>query len=439
MISFPASGPDADKVETQFLGARDLVPVHKFADFHANTLPGLVVEHGGLVVDDLRGVSPIAFVASGGASITYIPSERGIDLEPGCKKAKTLVELDGMDFSDFVNEVHTAGGLAMGGKLHFERGALPDLQRWEPALRALYHGRPIWTASEAAKIVDDKGQAIDFTKTFTPEDSDTEMAQHLATAGFLHVRGVFGQKDLESLGAEVNRVRDAIEPGTGEAWWSTTTSGEQVVTRINYLDRWSERIKAACFDARVQRFGKLLDADFRVCDDRLDGPMVFVKNSNVAQGLGNLNWHQDDGLGGHPVMCPLIQVGVQLDSANPENGQLWVLAGSHRYSNHPMLWGDEDGQPVVKIETEPGDVTVHFGDILHTTPPPTGENAGRRVLYFKFAMPKTFEAIPAGAHYNDLLFKHGAGGRVATRAATWSDDDTQEGFEVARFEDRDVD
>ncbi|HIG72145.1 MAG TPA: hypothetical protein EYG46_10855 [Myxococcales bacterium] len=61
------------------------------------------------------------------------------------------------------------------------------------------------------------------------------------------------------------------------------------------------------------------------------------------------------------------------------------------------------------------------------------------MLYFKFAMPKTFEAIPAGAHYNDLLFKQGAGGRVATRADTWSDDDTPEGFQVARFEDRDED
>ena len=99
--------------------------------------------------------------------------------------------------------------------------------------------------------------------------------------------------------------------------------------------------------------------------------MAFIKNSNVVQGLGDLQWHQDDGLGGHPIMCPLMQVGVQLDPANAENGQLWVLAGSQHYTNHPMAWGDEDGAPVVRLVTEPGDVTVHYGDIFHTTPPPT--------------------------------------------------------------------
>jgi hypothetical protein len=51
--------------------------------------------------------------------------------------------------------------------------------------------------------------------------------------------------------------------------------------------------------------------------------------------------------------------------------------------------------------------------------------SGRRALYYKFAEPKTFDAIPAGAHYNDLLFKAGAGGRVATRAETWEVDDSQ--------------
>jgi hypothetical protein len=41
--------------------------------------------------------------------------------------------------------------------------------------------------------------------------------------------------------------------------------------------------------------------------------------------------------------------------------------------------------------------------------------------------------IPAGAHYNDVLFKAGAEGRVATRADTWSEDDTQEAMESKIF------
>ena len=75
--------------------------------------------------------------------------------------------------------------------------------------------------------------------------------------------------------------------------------------------------------------------------------------------------------------------------------------------------------PVVALETEPGDLTLHYGDTMHTTPPPLSDDAGRRVLYYKFAEPKTFEWIPAGCHYNDVLFRPDASGRVSTRATSW--------------------
>jgi hypothetical protein len=155
----------------------------------------------------------------------------------------------------------------------------------------------------------------------------------------------------------------------------------------------------------------------RVCNDRLDGPMVFLKHSNVVKGNGDLGWHVDDGIGGHPVMCPLIQAGIQLDHASAANGQLLLLAGSHRCTKHWYAWGDEAGLPVVALETEPGDLTVHFGDAMHTTPPPTADGAGRRALYFKFAEQKTFDWIPAGCHYNDALFRADASGASASRAA----------------------
>jgi hypothetical protein len=415
----------------EFTGAREHFPRHDFVAFHETRLPELIESHGGLVVDDVAALEPISLQVDE-ASFVYSPAPRGVRVRPGSGPG-AAVRLGAEAFSDFVNEIHSVSGLAMGGKLSFERGQLADLHRWEPALRALYSGRPIWTPAAAADLVDSIGDPLDLLQTFGPEDEDEAMLAFLRTAGFLHVRGVFAPEEVDVLGAELERVRAALEPGKGDCWWSTTSAGEQVVTRINYLDRWSARLADCGFDERVQRLGRLVGDELRVCSDRLDGPMAFVKNSNVAQGLGDLQWHQDDGLGGHPVMCPLMQVGVQLDHANAENGQLWVLAGSHRYSNHPLAWGEEGDGPVARIVTEPGDVTVHYGDLYHTTPPPTGPNAGRRVLYFKFAPPQTFEIIPAGAHYNDVLFKAGAQGRVATRAETWSEDDSQEEMESRIF------
>lgn len=433
MTTAETAGPD--RPGDPFSGARRLLPHHDFVPFHETELPKRIASHGHLIGRDLDGVGALCFATPEGDAFTYHPAPGRIDVAPGDDPAATRLELGRQAFSDFVNEILTASGLAATQQLQFARGGIEDLQRWEPALRVLFQGRPIWTPDAARELVDEHGQTLNLQRCFRPSDSDAEMAAFLERAGFLHVRGVFPADEIAALAAELEKVRASLEPGTGNAWWSTTRSGEQVVTRINYLDRGSEALRLACFDPRVQRFGRLLGNDFRVCDDRLDGPMAFIKNSQVVQGLGDLNWHQDDGLGGHPIMCPLMQVGVQLDPANAENGQLYVLAGSHRHTNHPMSWGEESGKPVVRIVTEPGDVTVHFGDIFHTTPPPTGENAGRRVLYFKFAMPKTFEAIAAGTHYNDLLFNPDAGGRVAVRSDTWSEDDTQEGFQSASLDD----
>jgi hypothetical protein len=224
---------------------------------------------------------------------------------------------------------------------------------------------------------------------------------------------------VERYSAEVEHARANTRPGDPFSWWSVNADGDEVVTRINYLGRHSRVLQELSHDPRLLRFARLAGPHMRVCDDRLDGPMVFIKHSNVVKGNGDLNWHVDDGIGGHPVMCPLIQTGIQLDHANPANGQLLVVAGSHRYTKHWIAWGEERDLPAVALETEPGDLTVHYGDTMHTTPPPTADGAGRRALYYKFAEPKTFEWIPADCHYNDALFRSDPEGRVASRATTW--------------------
>ena len=148
--------------------------------------------------------------------------------------------------------------------------------------------------------------------------------------------------------------------------------------------------------------------------------MVFLKHSNVVKGNGDLNWHVDDGIGGHPVMCPLIQTGIQLDHATAANGRLLVLAGSHRYTKHWNAWGEETDLPAVALDTEPGDLTVHYGDTCtrRHRPPRTGRSPG---AHLQVRRAKTFEWVPAGCHYNDALFRAEPKGRVASRATTWDD------------------
>lgn len=388
---------------------------YRFEEFHLVTLPELSERSGPLVVDDLRDAGPLAFRV-GDDAFTWHPTERGVEAVPGSAEASTVVDLSEATFSEHLHELLTASGAVRTGRARVTFGELTGWQRWEPAIQSLMSGRPIYSSAVWDTLVDADGARLDLGRSFAPDDDPEEMRHFFAVAGYLHLRGVFSPAEIDRWSAEVEHVRVLTTPGDPWSWWSVDAAGNEVVTRINYLGRHSDELQGLSFDERLTTYARLADDELRVCDDRLDGPMVFIKNSNIVKGNGDLGWHVDDGIGGHPVMCPLIQAGIQLDQANAANGQLLVLAGSHRYAKHWYEWGSESDLPVVAFDTEPGDLTLHYGDAMHTTPPPTADHAGRRALYYKFALPKTFDAIPAGCHYNDALFRPDADGRLANRA-----------------------
>jgi hypothetical protein len=400
--------------------ARSFEP-YSFVDFHHARLPALVGRNGPLVRSDLRGVPSLAFRTDADTAFTWVASDEGVQVVGGDAGAATVVALSEQTFSEFIHELLTAAGAVMTGRAELARGELSGWQRWEPAIRSLCSGREIYSAAVWSTLIDRSGKPLDLRRSFSAEDEIEGMLHFFETAGYLHIKGVLSRAEVDHYGTEVERVRAATTPGDPFSWWSVNGAGREVVTRINYLGRHSSALQGLSHDPRLLRFARVAGPDMRVCDDRLDGPMVFIKNANVVKGQGDLGWHVDDGLGGHPVMCPLVQVGIQLDYANAANGQLIVLAGSHRYTKHWIAWGEEGLLPAVALETEPGDITVHYGDTMHTTPPPEAADAGRRALYYKFAEPKTFAWVPAKCHYNDALFRTDSEGRVASRAAAGGD------------------
>jgi len=200
-------------------------------------------------------------------------------------------------------------------------------------------------------------------------DDDLDDLRHFfATAGYLHIKNVFSDEEVTLYSNAIEEARLQTHPADGFSWWSVNRDGQEMVTRINHLERFSSIFDELACDPRLARFACLVDKDLLPCRDRLDGPMVFIKNPGVVKRNGDLRWHTDDGSGGHSVMCPLVQAGVQLEHANAENGQILVLAASHRYTKHWIHWGGEGDFPVVPINTEPGDLTLHYGDTMHTTP-----------------------------------------------------------------------
>jgi hypothetical protein len=375
-----------------------------FDEFHRTKVPALLAGgNGKLAAGSVRDA--IAFRIPDGRAYTFEPVEGDIAVRPGDEGARAVVELDEAAWSDFVQEAHTSFGLLYAGALRFVRGDFGDLDRWEPALRAIFAGRPLY---DPTAVVD-----VELARTFTLDDDPALMGDFLRTTGFLHVRGVFQPEEIATVSDEVERLRRRATPDDRRSWWAKDADGTDVCCRLIYTSLESASLGRLAGAERLHQLATLAGHPLIPVVDRLDGVSVVIKHPAVVEGLSDLPWHRDCGLGGHPVLCPALNMGVQLDRADADNGQLHFLAGSHLSSGAPPAPGDES-LPVLAVETEPGDVTVHFGHVFHAAPPPLSPTAGRRALYVGFVPPELFEVIGPGQGYNDVLFTEQPDGHVAS-------------------------
>jgi hypothetical protein len=366
-----------------------------FDRFHAETLPArIAVGNGRLAGSDVADAPPLA-LRVGDAAYTYVPADGSVEVRAGDADAATVVDLDAAAFSDYAHELQTCFGLVYGATARVVRGTHDDWFRWEPAVRALYHGHPLYDPAWADEL--------DLRRSFTLADADADIAAFLTAAGFAHVRGVFSAEEIAGLVAEVERLEALATPDDGRSWW-TTVDEQDRCCRLIYANQRSAPIAALADDDRIARFHGLAGDDLVPELDCLDGIGVVIKQPGADSGLADLPWHQDCGLGGHPVLCPSIAVGIQLDPATAETGQLHFLAASHRGSAHQLRARDLDDLPIVAIDTEPGDVTLHYGHVLHAAPAPTARGIGRRAMYVTATRPETLEFIGPGRGYNDVLF-----------------------------------
>jgi ectoine hydroxylase-related dioxygenase (phytanoyl-CoA dioxygenase family) len=372
-------------------------PAADFDELHRRTLPDRIATPLGAAASrDGRDAPSLAFRVAGGRAYRFLPSGDAIRIEPG-DDVGVVVELALDAWRDFVGEIATAAGLFYGGRVRFARGDEAKLGRWEPALRALLSGRPIFDPER--DVARDPG-------AFTLEASNAELRRALDDAGFVLVKRVFTRDEVARLADVVASRQASARPGDGRSWWATTAGGARVLCRLVYLGLAERDIAALNDDARLRRLASLAPEPLRPALDRADGHSVVIKNPDVVEGLSDLPWHRDCGLGGHPITCPTINIGLQLDAATAETGRLHIVPGSWRFSCHRR---DLDRAPAVAIDTEPGDCTVHFGDVMHAAPPPTGAGPGRRAIYTTWMPARAYERIPAGESYNDVILRRVGG------------------------------
>ena len=332
----------------------------------------------------------------GDRAVTYRVVDGTVVVEEGRRDGDTAVRLDPQAWADLTGQVRTAINLLLSDHLSFERGAFAQLADWDQVLAYLHAGIPPYHPDRA----DLRGR--DPRAVMTLDDSDVELREQLQAMGYLHLRGVFSAAEMAAANAEVDRLAAAAREGDDSSWWVTAESGEQALCRLVYASLRSAGLKALEDDPRLHRLGTLLDPALRPAPDRMEGTAVLIKVPGRTKGLSNIPWHQDCGMGGHAIFCPSVALGVQLTGSTAGSGNLLVVPGSHGQSLH-VQWREQlDDVPVVEIDTEPGDVTVHVQDVMHASPKPTAAG-GRRTLYTTYYPASLWEHVGPGEAYNDLV------------------------------------
>jgi hypothetical protein len=371
------------------VGAPPFDPIG-FGTFHEE-VPALLEAHAAAVARRPHDLGPLT-LSVGEEAATYRLIDGGVEVVEGVQSPRTHAALTAEAFSDFAHQLRSAFGLMYAGLTDDLTGRPDGLMQWEPTLRA------VWTGQDPA------------LPEVEPVGPDAPLEDQLAMNGFALLPGVFTADEVETLRAEVTRLTELARNDDKRSWWARAADGGEVCCRLLYTEERSDVIPdVVSGEHRLAELLAPLGESVRFASDRFEGLSVVMKPPGIVEGLADLPWHRDCGLGAHSVMCPLFNVGIQLEAATAETGQLEFLPGSHASAWWPLDPRAVDDLPTVAVDTQPGDVTIHYGHVLHRAGSPTGDG-GRRAMYATFVQEHAFDYVGPHQAINDVLFASAEGG-----------------------------
>jgi hypothetical protein len=318
----------------------------------------------------------------GGEHLTFAIDDRRVYVRPG-GDAPLEAAVDRAAFSDLVQDMASTFALQMTGRAVIRRGRVDQFIAWEPVLRCLLDGRPVYEPG-TIDFRDRGGDPLDLRRPFTPDDDPDEIGHFLAQAGFLHLEGVFTEDEMAAVSAELDQAIGAAQPDDGASWWARTEEGERYPSRILGFNQKSPALRELLLSERFSRIGRFTDDRFIQRDpDHGDSAEGLLKKVGVVEGISDVSWHKDCSMGAHSRHCCGLTVGISVTGARRENGELGVVPGSHR-ANIALLGVEGVDLPRLPLPTRTGDVTVHCSCTLHMSRPPV--SAERRVVYTGFGL-----------------------------------------------------
>lgn len=376
-----------------------------FHRFHTVDLPARLANgNGALAFGELAPLGTLAISTPVG-TYTYVPRDGTVEVLEGDADADTVVEMDLDSWLGLISDLDTAPSLFYGGRISATKGKPLRFVRWEPGLRAMFHGLPPFDP-ETADLRGPDGEPLDPTRVFDVDDlrmRPDEMRHFLTTAGYLVVRNAFDAETVAEMLSDASVLHDEARPGDGASWWGRDADGTEVLCRVLNANR-SDRFRALIDHPRLERLVALAPERLVSRDpEEIDSATVLWKLPDVTEGLADLPWHRDCGMGGHALNCPTIVVTVCLTDGGPEAGELRVLPGSHR-GTFPFIDGRDERAPEgVPVAVAAGDVSLHYSDLMHASLPPTSAAGPHRVSALVAFVPPTTGHHRDGRHYNDAL------------------------------------
>lgn len=324
---------------------------------------------------EVLGLRPLAVTVDGEAC-TLDGRDGVLRAVAGAAPDAIAVDLDAPRLEDVVSHRRTLLSLVVAGDLPFG----PDSDAvvcWDHVLRAALEGTAVHEPGHVS--LPDR-----LDTTFTPADDDADIAAFLSAAGFAHLRGWVDPAALAPIDADIDAAARRSDPRDPHRWWARLEDDERVCVRVQHFLDVSPAMASVVRSDAYERVRRLSPDGHRLDPSSPGAVEALRKMPGVVEGLADFPWHRDCSLGGHPFQCCGIAVGLAVRAATPDSGQLAVLAGSHR-TGLPTTRAERADLPVVRISTEPGDLTLHLSCVLHRTFPPVSQS--RSVVYTTWTLP----------------------------------------------------
>jgi hypothetical protein len=369
------------------------------AAFFERELPEGLEAHSAFVVPGARFLSPrpLAIEVEGPVwTLEFVDDH--VEITPRKLDGVAHVRLQRDQFADIVQDQATFMSFWAANSLDQPAGNVGHLLDWWLVLRAALDGRPIYVPG-SIEFRDRDGAPLDLTRSFTLADDPAEMQDFLEEAGFLHLRNVFTEAEMARVSAEMDAAAPNYDPDDGRSWWARTDKGESRLVRMRGFEQYSPAARELLADSRFLDLATIPNAGHVFGARRTDNLVeALYKPIGVTEGISDIPWHKDCGIGRHSYECCSMTVGISVTGADESSGQLRVMPGSHR----ALVWSSLP-QPRIELPdralpTMTGDITVHLSCTMHMAQPPTARE--RRVLYSGFSLPPfpdiDREAISAG-------------------------------------------